>query len=166
MSAEDLNPLAESLRRLAPRASVDRDGLMYQAGRQAARPGRGWPLAVALTSLLAVGFACAWLVLLLRPPREHLVHAPAPAARRPQDAPDPAPPQAIVAEEAAADAPAEGAQPSFTLPALPLPAPGVPPSRPRELQEHLSHWGFDGLPAPPPVRSPPRDPVEILLRSF
>jgi hypothetical protein len=61
---ETRDPLAERLRRFSPdRAGLDRDALLFAAGRAAARPNRRWQ---ALTALLA---ACQLISLSLLWPR-------------------------------------------------------------------------------------------------
>src|SRR5437764_371776 len=54
MSEDELNTFAAALRGLTPAAAVDRDALMFAAGRASA-PRRGpWPLAAAASALVAV----------------------------------------------------------------------------------------------------------------
>jgi hypothetical protein len=83
-------PIAERLSRFTPDASgLDRDALLFAAGRASARAGRGWAaLALALAACQALTLACLW-------PRPAPPPAPAPA---PAPAVEPAPP---------ADGPAE-----------------------------------------------------------
>jgi hypothetical protein len=71
----DLSELEAALGALSPRkVTIDRDALMYRAGRSAgARP---WRWATALTSLVAVVLAGA---LLIRPTVDRFVPVPAPA---------------------------------------------------------------------------------------
>jgi hypothetical protein len=80
-----LTQLATALSALAPRPAVlDRDRLMFAAGRQSARRSRLWPCVSALLAVLSVGLGTA---LVLRPePRVVYVTPPAP----PPPAPAPA----------------------------------------------------------------------------
>jgi hypothetical protein len=137
-----LNDQAELLQRLQPStAALDRDRLMFEAGRQAAgispavhRPDWFWPLATAVSSLLALGLG---LILLLQPtlreqalPEQQQKHLPSPEAE-------------------------------------PAGQPEWPESPYHRLQEQLSHWGPDSMPAPAPA-APARQPatLEGLLREL
>jgi hypothetical protein len=58
-------PLADRLSRLTPdRAGLDRDALLFAAGRASVRPGRRWP---AVAALLAASQAATLALLWLRP---------------------------------------------------------------------------------------------------
>ncbi|GEM_PF-1736005 len=58
---KELNKVAEALAALTPRpAHLDRDGLLFEAGRRSARPGRFWPL-----TTLAVGVVTCVLTVAL-----------------------------------------------------------------------------------------------------
>ncbi len=80
---EDLTALERSLSGLAPRGGLDRDRLMYEAGRRAgsrdSRRGRLWPAVAAALALATLGQAVA----LSRRPTERVVErvvtVPAPA---------------------------------------------------------------------------------------
>jgi hypothetical protein len=107
MSAQpdDLTPFTRALAAVPPHpGQLDRDALLFAAGRAAGRRGRFWP---ALSAGLACLSAALALVLLLRPPVvvqvEHIVHipTPAPADTTPpeqDDGPTPAQPSPTVAE--------------------------------------------------------------------
>jgi hypothetical protein len=146
--AEPLNPdlsaLEASLRTLAPTpAAVDRDRLMYAAGRASAPRAWAWPLA-AVTSTLA---ACVLgVLLLLRPesrPAERIVYVPVPAPSPEQPTVEPA----STPEEAA---------PSW-----------LAPSRSRRLEEQILRWDLDALPpTPTPGGRPTGESYHMLLRSF
>jgi hypothetical protein len=72
------DPLAEKLGRLTPDTTgLDRDALLFQAGRASAHPRRVWP---ALAGLLAMSQAATLLFFLTRPPEpaRTVVVAPAP----------------------------------------------------------------------------------------
>lgn len=67
---EDLTALERSLSGLAPRGGLDRDRLMYEAGRRAGgRRDRRWPLVAAALALTTIGQAVA----LSRRPAERVV---------------------------------------------------------------------------------------------
>jgi hypothetical protein len=125
-------------------AALDRDALLYRAGRAAAPRVRRWQLATAFSSAVAAGLAA---VLLLRPgppPVEHIVYVTAP---RPEAPPTPS-----------------DAGRSFAAPADPDPWPSTPYTR---LEDRLLQSGLDGLPEPPPP--PPAEPpadFKTLLRSL
>jgi hypothetical protein len=80
-------PLLERLSRFTPDAGgLDRDKLLYAAGRASARPNRGW---IALAAALAVTQVLT-VVLLWPRPAPPVAHTPPPAA---QPAAPPAPPE-------------------------------------------------------------------------
>ena len=54
------DPVTDRLARFTPAAGLDRDALLFEAGRQSARPSRLWPLAA---GLLAVSQAVTLVVL-------------------------------------------------------------------------------------------------------
>jgi hypothetical protein len=80
-------PFPERLSRFTPDAgTLDRDGLLYAAGRASARPNRGW---IALAAVLAVTEVLT-LVLLWPSPTPPVAQLPPPAV---QPAAPPAPPE-------------------------------------------------------------------------
>jgi hypothetical protein len=90
---EELTALETALGGLAPAPAPDRDRILFEAGRAAARPPRLWPLTAAALALACTGLGGA---LWLRPgPQtvERVVYllAPAPPAAEPRRAADPAP---------------------------------------------------------------------------
>jgi hypothetical protein len=105
----ELSRLQAALRRLTPRpANIDRDRVLYEAGRAAARGSRLWPWAAFGMTVLA---SCLAMVMVLRSaaePMRHVVHMPAPASAPPhQAAPAPAPDElreVFLVPEAAGDA--------------------------------------------------------------
>jgi hypothetical protein len=130
MSEPDATPelaaLEAELRRLAPReGDIDRDALLFRAGRASARGGWAWPLTAALSTCVAVALAG---VLTLRPPRVVYVTVERPAAPAEESPPISDEPPPAVREPVAVEE--------------------LPPYQ--RLQEHLLRWGLDGLPAPPP----------------
>jgi hypothetical protein len=79
-------PFPERLSRFTPDAgTLDRDGLLYAAGRASARPNRGW---IALAAALAVAEVLT-LVVLWPSPAPPVAQLPPPAVQPP--APGPAP---------------------------------------------------------------------------
>lgn len=153
MPEQELNPglsaLADALAGLKPRpAALDRDALMFRAGRASAPRRWAWPLATVAVSLVALGLGVA---LLVRQPRvveriEYVrVEVPVPAPPTPETPPVPTPadaPSLVTHEE---EAP---------------PLSGV-----RRLEDHLLRWGLDGLP-PAPHAPPPKETPDSLLRSL
>lgn len=135
-SIQDLTRTEAALAALAPTpAALDRDRLMFQAGR-AARPGPwwGWPAA---TGILAAVAATLAVVMVTRPPvvtetvvvRVPVEPAPAPIA---PTTPEPPADSPIVAFQ-----PAEAATESLTPPGY------------LRLQKQILHWGLDALPRGP-----------------
>jgi Protein of unknown function (DUF1559) len=76
---KELNQLADALASLTPRpAHLDRDGLLYEAGRRSARPSHFWPLATLTLGLIACGLTVA---LWFRPdPPVRWIHSVQPGA--------------------------------------------------------------------------------------
>jgi hypothetical protein len=83
------DPLAERLGRFTPDAGgLDRDALLYAAGRASAPPSRLWP---ALAGLLGITQAVTLTLLLNRPTATGFPQPAAPAAERERDLIVPAP---------------------------------------------------------------------------
>jgi hypothetical protein len=85
-------PLAERLSAFTPDGSgLDRDGLLFAAGKASARPNTWW---VALAGLLAAGQVATLVWLWPKPPPRVVTPAPvvAPAPAEPDEHPAPAPP--------------------------------------------------------------------------
>jgi hypothetical protein len=141
----ELDALAGALRGLTPRVhGLDREALLFRAGRASAPRPWAWPLATAAAMLTAAVLGGILLTRPGPPPRERTVHIvvvrpETPAPQEPTPDPPPAPVDAV--------------------------SPGAV-TRYRRLQEHLLRWGLDGLPTPPPA--PPREPatVDSLLQSL
>jgi hypothetical protein len=146
------------LRRLVPRTGLDREALMYRAGRASARRGWGWPAATALSTAAAVVFALLWL-------RTPGPSAPGPRVHAPTRAPAvPAPKVAVPPPPAKTPSPSEPPGPSASRPDD-GPA-WLAGSESARLGEHLLHWGLDGLPpAQPTPAVVPSDSPTNLLRS-
>jgi hypothetical protein len=90
----DLTPFSQALARVAPHpGQLDRDALLFAAGRAAGRRGRLWP---ALSAALALTCAGLGAVVLFRPPQTvevvRVVYLPAPQpAPAPAEQPSPLP---------------------------------------------------------------------------
>jgi hypothetical protein len=152
----ELRELEAALRGLVPQGGLDREALMFRAGRASARPGRGWPLAAATsTAAAAVLGALLWS----HPgpvPVVRYVTVPVPA---PQAAVKGQAPQAVAPRPAAS---AEESGPAAASPEMPT---WLGASDAIRLREHVLHWGLDGLPpAPAPPRSEPGETPASLLR--
>jgi hypothetical protein len=133
----DLKATEAALAALAPApAAVNRDALMFRAGRAAAARGRRlWPLATAVSSAAAAVLSVLLVTRPAPPAVEKIVYQPAP----PPAVAEPAPP-----------APAPGGDDSAD------PWPKTPYAR---LQDRVLRFGLDGLgeppPPPPPAEGPP-----------
>jgi hypothetical protein len=134
-----LEALAGALRGLAPRAGgLDRDRLMFRAGRASAPRGWAWPLATLVSGAAAVALAVLLWARPETPPRVVFVQADQPSA---SDGRAPRPD-------------VEGAPGGW--------------SHYLQLQEKLLRDGLDALPEPPdqpPERDAPPT-VDALLRSL
>ncbi len=155
-----LNQLGRRLRDLSPQACpLDRDALMFRAGRSSARAHWVWPLLTALASVLAVTFAAA---LLVQPP------PPVPAANWTSGSriqgfqgSSPLPPQPF----GSIDPPSESEGDAVAVPKDDLWA--TPDTGYFHTQNSLLRWGLDGVPPPPAEAAPrPAEKPAMLLRSF
>jgi hypothetical protein len=91
--ADDLSAFSRALAGVPPHPGLlDRDALLFAAGRAAARRGRFWPVTAGVLAALSAALAG---VLLFRPPTvvevERIVHVPAPAPAVPDHQPVAAP---------------------------------------------------------------------------
>ena len=148
-----LSEIEAALGSLAPaRSRVDRDRVMFRAGRSSARPARpghrAWIAAAASLGLVALGEAA----LLARRPPDRVVE------------------RVIFVREPAAASPSG---PALAVVAVRPPAPGLrPPGPSRDLgpgaRDRLAwqvlRYGLDGLPAPSPSAGGGRAPSRRLLR--
>ena len=130
----ELSEIEAALGSLVPsRSRVDRDRVMYQAGRASSRPApsgrRPWIAVAASLGLVALGEAA----LLARAPSERVVFVREPA-------PSPAGP---ALEVASVRPPASGPRP-------PGPSPDLGPGAHNRLAWQVLRYGLDGLPAPSP----------------
>src|SRR5579883_1576259 len=142
----DLKMTEAALAALAPApAALDRDRLMFQAGR-AARAGFhwGWPVA---TGVLAAAAAALALVMVLRPPvvtETVVVHVPV----------EPAPPPKAVAEPS-------GSPEVVALQPVAGETESAAPAGYLRLQEQILHWGLDALPSGPLAAAPAEAPLTL-----
>ena len=83
---QELKKVADALSALTPRpAHLDRDGILFEAGRRSVRPSRFWPLATVTVGIVAGVLA---LALLLRPEARIVVrYIEAPAGNAPASVP-------------------------------------------------------------------------------
>jgi hypothetical protein len=138
----DLTELESALGSLTPRSGVDRDVLLFRAGRASAPQSWGWT-AAAVSSLTA---AVLFFLLLTRPaPAERVVYVLVPAPAPPQETPPAPPPHEDSATAPTAD---------FTT--------WQPQRDSLRLRDHLLHWGLDGLPPPAGPVEPAETPGELL----
>ena len=139
---KELNKVADALAALTPRpAHLDRDGLLFEAGRRSVRPGRFWPIA----TLAAGVVACVLLVALVIGPE------PTTVVRWIQlDQPPTGTPQTIVA-------------PAPSGAALEFEEAPLPPGSYWHLQQSALRNGIERMPmADPDVAATPprpRDPI-------
>ncbi len=145
MNDPALDALAEALRGLAPRAGrLDRDALMFRAGRASAPRRWAWPLATAASAATALALG---VLLGARPeptPRvvQTVVYLPAEAPPRAPDQPAASP---------GGDGTGAGSWSSYL-----------------QGLERLARWDLDRLPPPPEPPDEPEGPptVDALLRSL
>lgn len=144
----ELTAVADALAHLKPRpAELDRDMLMFRAGRASAPRGWTWPLATAAAALVALGLGVALLVRPQPPVVEHTVYVEVQIPVHETPAPQPQPPAADTA-------------------ALVSEEPEPPRlSEYQRLEDHLLRWGLDGLPPAPHVPAP-KETRDSLLKSL
>jgi hypothetical protein len=146
--------LEAALRQFAPQGNLDRDRLMFQAGRESERPVQTrsraawmWPAATFTMTGLAACFAIALGLQLAQPPRERIVVREAPAP----------PSQELTATAPAAAAIAQ-AQPGSAAPLLLFPASSL-----LQMRNVALRFGVEALPseqAASTASSPPLSPIE------
>jgi hypothetical protein len=141
----EVNDLENALCSLRPRADLDREAVLYRAGRASARGTWAWPLVACASTTLAVVLG---VLLLTRPAAqplervvERIVYVPAPPRQEAPPASEPSVPPS--SEPSAPDA----------------------YGSPYPLLDHVLRWGLDGLP-PAPDYGPanPSDSPAGLLR--
>ncbi|MGE3803114.1 MAG: hypothetical protein AB7K24_00420 [Gemmataceae bacterium] len=138
----DLNELEQALQGLRPAADLDRDRLMYEAGRSLERSGWFWRASTAAALLIAVGLLSArWF----DKPAERVVYVQVKEAPIPKPQPKP-----------------------FELPDLPEEPRAASASRVAylALRQRVLKEGVDSLADPEPV--PPGRPVRLddLLKHY
>ena len=146
-----LNEFAVALASLAPRpAALDRDRLLFRAGRASAPHPWFWRLSAAASTIVAAVLAAT---LLLRPPLapvERVVYVqvkPPPvktAAPKEKVEPPPAPLES------------EPTESPYSWPTTPY----------TRLEDRLLRWGLDGLGEPPPTAAAPPETLKSLLQSL
>jgi hypothetical protein len=143
-----LNEVASALAALRPNPpALDRDRLLFRAGRASAPRPWFWRAATAVAATAALALAGVLIFRPAPPPVVQVVHirdeAPPPPAAPPKDEPPPAPAES-------------------EPPARPYPWTMTPYTR---LEDKLLRWGLDGLPEPTPSAAP-AETVDSLLKSF
>jgi hypothetical protein len=145
-----LNEVALALAALAPRPAVlDRDRLLFRAGRASAPRPWFWRLSTAVSTIAAVVLAA---ILVLRPtptPIERVVYV---QVVRP---PVPVPPKEEV-QTPSMPPESEPQEPAYSWPTTPY----------TRLENRLLRWGLDGLDAPPPAPAAPPETLKSLLQSL
>lgn len=145
---KDLTATEAALAALTPvPAALDRDRLMFQAGRAARGTASwAWPAATGVLTALAAALA---LVMVLRPPvvtETVVIHVPV------EVPPAPAPPKP------APETPVESS-PATSRPAEVATSSPISPGYLR-LQEQILRWGLDALPAGRPT-APAAPPITV-----
>lgn len=146
-----LNDVAAALAALAPQPpALDRDRLLFHAGRASAPRPWFWRISAAATTSCAVVLAA---VLILRPvptPVDRVVYVqvavppPQPAPPK-EDVPTPPPPSE-----------SEPSEPAYSWPTTPY----------TRLEDRLLRWGLDGLAEPSPPPAAPPETLKSLLQSL
>jgi hypothetical protein len=144
----ELRAVEAALAGLVPAApAVNRDRLLFEAGRRSAARGRAWPLATlgfaVLSGVFAIATFSALLAMYRTKPEVRVVYVPVPAssAEVVEKAPEPPAPERVLA----------AAGPTFS---------GNEYLRQRQ---QVLRWGADALPDPPPDPPGPTVPLESLL---
>jgi hypothetical protein len=139
----DLAGLTAALGGLAPATALNRDRLLYEAGRRAAVRGRRpWQLTAGAFAGLAIALGLRAVTSAVPEPQVHVVYVPRPEV-------EPQPPAAV-----ASGSPLHDKQ---AIVALPPPAPYL------RLRDQVVRFGADSLPAAAPAAIAPLPPVEMLL---
>ena len=148
-----LNDLAAALAALRPNPpAIDRDRLLFAAGRASAPRPWFWRATTAVAATAAVVLAAVMIFRPATPPVEvvrvvyvHDQPPPPPAPPQQNETPPPAPPEA-------------------EPPAPPYPwRPTTPYAR---LEDKVLRWGLDGLAEPTPPPTAPPETLDSLLRSL
>ncbi len=95
------DPLTDALVRFTPTARLDRDEILFRAGRASAGRARGWKIATGLLAISQALMLIGWLSLDRSPPTPHPVSpplsVPAEADGPPPPPPEPYDPQSYIA---------------------------------------------------------------------
>ena len=148
-----LNEVAAALAALRPSPpALDRDRLLFNAGRASVSRPWLWRIAAAASTAAALVLAAILILRPAPPPVERVVYV------RVEPAPQPPPPK-TEAPSLPPPAPAE----SEPLPGPLYSSPSTPYTR---LEDRVLRWGLDGLaePAPPPAAPP--ETLDSLLKSL
>jgi hypothetical protein len=146
-----LNEVAAALAALRPNSpAIDRDRLLFRAGRASAPRPWIWRAATAVSTLLAASLGAVLICRPAAPPVEieRVVYV------HDQTPPAPAPPKR---EEPTTTAPAESEPLSYPWRAA------TPYTR---LEDNVLRWGLDGLAEPTPQQTEPPATFDSLLKSF
>jgi hypothetical protein len=145
-----LNDVAAALAALAPRPpALDRDRILFNAGRASAPRPWFWRLSAAASTSAALVLAA---ILLVRPaptPIERVVYV------RVTPPPVPAPPKQVVPTPPAPPE-SEPPEPGYSWPTTPY----------TRLEDRLLRWGFDGLDEPSLPPAAPQETLKSLLQSL
>ncbi len=147
----ELTALEAALRELRPKPdSIQRDALMYRAGRASVHSWL-WPLVAMATTMIAAVLGIVQLARPVPPVAERIVYLPAPA----------------VPQEPVSVKPEESAPPSVPEPLVSEPLDSSPRGQYLRMQERVLRLGLKGIPPPPPAPPLPEQPtVEQLLQSL
>jgi hypothetical protein len=140
-----LNDVAAALAALAPHPpALDRDRLLFKAGRASAPRPWFWRITAATTTSVAVVLAAVVILRPLPAPVDRVVYVQV-AVPPPQPAP---PKEEIKTPPTTVES--EPPEPAYSWPTTPY----------TRLEDRLLRWGLDGLDEPSP--SPPAAPPETL----
>ncbi len=148
-----LNEVAAALAALRPSPpALDRDRLLFNAGRASVSRPWAWRIAAAASTALAAVLAAVLILRPAPPPVERVVYVrvePAPQPPPKADAP-PSPPPAPAESEPPA------APPLYSSPSTPY----------TRLEDRVLRWGLDGLAEPTPHLAAPPETLDSLLKSL
>jgi hypothetical protein len=143
----EVSDLENALCSLRPRADLDREAILYRAGRASVRGSWAWPLVACTSTALAAVLGVLLLARPAAPPGERVVERIVYVPTPPRQEPPPPTPE-------------------------PSPPPPSEPSAldtyggPNSLLDHVLRWGLDGLPPAPDYRpANPSDSPAGLLRT-
>ena len=145
-----LNDVAAALTTLAPHPpALDRDRLLFRAGRASAPRPWFWRLSAAASTSAAMILAATLLLRPARSPIERVVYVqvtPGPIPAAPKEAiPTPPPPLE-----------SEPKEPAYSWPTTPY----------TRLEDRLLRWGLDGMNKPTPPATEEPETLKSLLQSL